>query len=111
MRELLKNFENIQPEIVFEWSDSETEAEGWLVINSLRGGAAVGDTRMKLGLDKNEVIQLAKNTAIKNTISGPDIGGAKSGINFDPNDPRKAGVLERWFKVVAPILKSYYGTS
>ena len=110
MRELLKKFENMQPEIVFEWSDSETEAEGWLVINSLRGGAAGGDTRMKLGLDKNEVIQLAKNTAIKNTVSGPAIGGAKSGINFDPADPRKKGVLERWFKVVSPILKSYYGT-
>ena len=111
MRELLKKFENLQPEIVFEWSDSETEAEGWLVINSLRGGSAGGDTRMKPGLDKNEVIKLAKNTAIKYTISGPDIGGAKSGINFDPDDPRKAGVLERWFKVVSPILKSYYGTS
>lgn len=60
MRELLKKFENLQPEIVFEWNDSETEAEGWLVINSLRGGAAWGDTRMKLGLDKNEVIRLAK---------------------------------------------------
>ncbi|AEL24891.1 Glu/Leu/Phe/Val dehydrogenase dimerization domain-containing protein [Cyclobacterium marinum] len=111
MREQLKKFENLHPEIVFEWNDSETEAEGWLVINSLRGGAAWGDTRMKAGLDKNEVIQLAKNTAIKNTISGPAIGGAKSGINFDPADPRKAGVLERWFKAVSPILKSYYGTS
>ncbi|MFO7824725.1 MAG: amino acid dehydrogenase, partial [Cyclobacterium sp.] len=50
MRELLKKFENQQPEIVFEWSDSESEAEGWLVINSLRGDAAGGDTRMKKGL-------------------------------------------------------------
>lgn len=111
MRELLKKFENLHPEIVFEWNDSETEAEGWLVINSLKGGAAWGDTRMRPGLNKNEVIQLAKSTAIKNTISGPAIGGAKSGINFDPADPRKSGVLKRWFKAVSPILKSYYGTS
>ncbi|MDN3687995.1 Glu/Leu/Phe/Val dehydrogenase dimerization domain-containing protein [Cyclobacterium jeungdonense] len=111
MRELLKKFENRQPEIVFEWSDSETEAEGWLVIDSLRGGAAGGDTRMKKGLEKKEVIQLAKNTAIKYTISGPPIGGAKAGINFDPHDPRKDAVLDRWFKVVSPILKSYFGTS
>ena len=34
MIELLKQFENKQPEIVFEWKDSETEAEGWVVINS-----------------------------------------------------------------------------
>src|SRR5690606_4697548 len=34
----------------------------------------------------------------------------KSGINFDPNDPRKEGVLKRWFKAVYPLLKNYYGT-
>jgi glutamate dehydrogenase/leucine dehydrogenase len=37
--------------------------------------------------------------------SGPAIGGAKSGINFDPNDPRKKGVLQRWYKAVSPLLK------
>jgi glutamate dehydrogenase/leucine dehydrogenase len=47
---------------------------------------------------------------IKFTVSGPQIGGAKSGINFDPRDPRKKGVLERWYSAVAPLLKSYYGT-
>jgi glutamate dehydrogenase/leucine dehydrogenase len=47
---------------------------------------------------------------VKLTIAGPPIGGAKSGINFDPADPRKKGVLERWYKAVRPILKHYYGT-
>jgi len=42
MKELLRKFENKRPEIVFEWKDSETDAEGWVVINSLRGGAAAG---------------------------------------------------------------------
>ena len=81
-----------------------------MVINSLRGGAAGGGTRMRKGLDMNEVLSLAKTMEIKFTVSGPAIGGAKSGINFDPNDPRKKGVLERWYKVVSPLLKSYYGT-
>lgn len=110
MKELLKKYENKQPEIVFNWKDSETEAEGWTIINSLRGGAAGGGTRMRKGLDKYEVISLAKTMEVKFTVSGPAIGGAKSGINFDPQDPRKKGVLERWFKAVAPLLKSYYGT-
>lgn len=110
MLDLLKKFENKQPEIVFEWSDSESEAEGWVVINSLRGGAAGGGTRMRKGLDKREVESLAKTMEVKFTVSGPAIGGAKSGINFDPNDPRKAGVLERWYKAVMPLLKNYYGT-
>jgi glutamate dehydrogenase/leucine dehydrogenase len=110
MKELLKKYENKEPEIVFNWKDAETEAEGWVVINSLRGGAAGGGTRMRKGLDMNEVLSLAKTMEIKFTVSGPAIGGAKSGINFDPKDPRKKGVLERWYKVVSPLLKSYYGT-
>jgi glutamate dehydrogenase/leucine dehydrogenase len=110
MQSLLKEFENKKPEIVFEWKDSETEAEGWVVINSLRGGAAGGGTRMRKGLDKREVESLAKTMEVKFTVSGPAIGGAKSGINFDPNDPRKPGVLERWYKAVMPLLKNYYGT-
>lgn len=110
MKELLKKFEDKTPEIVFEWSDAETEAKGWVVINSLRGGAAGGGTRMRLGLDKREVESLAKTMEIKFSVSGPQIGGAKSGINFDPNDPRKEGVLKRWYHAVYPLLKNYYGT-
>ena len=110
MKELLKKYENKEPEIVFNWKDSETEAEGWVVINSLRGGAAGGGTRMRKGLDMNEVLSLAKTMEIKFTVSGPAIGGAKSGINFDPKDSRKKGVLERWYRAVSPLLKSYYGT-
>ncbi len=107
---LIQKYESKQPEIVFEWKDSETEAEGWIVINSLRGGAAGGGTRMRKGLNKHEVTSLAKTMEIKFAIAGPAIGGAKSGINFDPADPRKKGVLERWYKAVMPLLKAYYGT-
>ncbi|MFC5044137.1 Glu/Leu/Phe/Val dehydrogenase dimerization domain-containing protein [Aquimarina hainanensis] len=110
MKELLYTYENKSPEIVFNWKDSETDAEGWTVINSLRGGAAGGGTRMRKGLDMNEVLSLAKTMEVKFTVSGPAIGGAKSGINFDPNDPRKEEVLKRWYKAVSPLLKSYYGT-
>jgi glutamate dehydrogenase/leucine dehydrogenase len=58
----------------------------------------------------HEVLSLAKTMEVKFSVSGPAIGGAKSGINFDPNDPRKKGVLRRWYKAVSPLLKSYYGT-
>lgn len=110
MKDLLEKFENKHPEIIFQWQDAETEAKGWVVINSLRGGAAGGGTRMRVGLDQHEVTSLAKTMEVKFTVSGPPIGGAKSGINFDPNDPRKAGVLKRWYEAVTPLLKHYYGT-
>jgi len=110
MQNLLEQYKAKQPEIVFEWKDAETEAEGWIVINSLRNGAAGGGTRMRKGLTKEEVISLAKVMEVKFSVCGPAIGGAKSGINFDPSDPRRDEVLQRWYAAALPILKTYYGT-
>lgn len=110
LEKVLTAYKEKQPEVVFEWKDAETEAQGWVVINSLKNGAAGGGTRMRLGLTKDEVVSLAKVMEIKFGVCGPPIGGAKSGINFDPRDPRKDEVLKRWYKAVIPILKYYYGT-
>jgi glutamate dehydrogenase/leucine dehydrogenase len=44
---------------------------------------------MRKGLDMNEVLSLAKTMEVKFSVSGPAIGGAKSGINFDQNDQEK----------------------
>src|SRR5690554_980428 len=110
MKVLLKKYEAKKPEIVYHWNDSETVDEGWIVISSLSGGAAGGGIHMRKGLDMNNVLSLAKTMEVKITGAGPSIGGAKSGINFDPADPRKKEVLQRWFKAVSPLLKGYYGT-
>ncbi len=110
MDKLLNEYRDKKPEIIFEWSDEQTDAQGWVVINSLRNGAAGGGTRMREGLSKEEVISLAKVMEIKFSVCGPDIGGAKSGINFDPNDPRRNEVLKRWYRAIFPLLKNYYGT-
>ncbi|HIE72716.1 MAG TPA: Glu/Leu/Phe/Val dehydrogenase [Flavobacteriales bacterium] len=110
MEDLLKRFENKKAEIVFKWQDNLTNAKGWIVINSLRGGASAGGTRMHANVSEQEVVALAKTMEVKFTISGPPIGGAKSGINFDPKDPRKKEVLKRWFAAAKPLLKTYYGT-
>lgn len=110
MKDLLQEYKAQRPEIIFEWADAETGAEGWIVINSLRNGAAGGGTRMRAGLTRDEVVSLAKVMEVKFSVAGPAIGGAKSGINFDPNDPRRDLVLRRWYKAALPILKHYYGT-
>ena len=104
MKDLLSKFENKQPEIVFNWKDSETEAEGWTVINSLRGGAAGGGTRMRKGLDMNEVLSLAKTMEVKFSVSGPAIGGAKSGI-ISILTIKKKRCITTMVKAVSPLLK------
>jgi len=99
------------PEIVFEWNDPLSEARGWLVINHLTGGAAGGGTRMHPGVTREEVTYLSKLMELKFGLAGPRIGGAKSGIAFDPADPRKSEVLARWFEAIRPRLRSCYGTA
>lgn len=110
------------PLLTVEWHDPLTPAVGVLVINSLRGGAAGGGTRMcrfpraddpssaDLAAVREEARFLAKTMEIKFRVSGPDIGGAKSVLHFDPEDPRKREVLRRWFAAIAPYLGSRYGT-
>lgn len=120
-------FFDAPPLLVIEWHDSETDAVGWLVINSLKGGAAGGGTRMRKGREgsgeseselqedfaefKKECTFLAKTMEIKFRVSGPPIGGAKSVIRFDPDDKdEKQAVLRRWFKAISPYLQLCYGT-
>ncbi len=109
------------PLLTLEWRDPESPAVGVLVINSLRGGAAGGGTRMRdfsagdlAAVDvaevREEALFLAKTMEIKFRISGPPIGGAKSVLHFDPRDPRKRRVLARWFAAIAPYLRLAYGT-
>lgn len=121
------------PHLTIEWHDAETYAVGVLVINSLRGGpaggpaggAAGGGTRMRLfrsddrpddptacdlAAVREEALFLAKTMEVKFRISGPDIGGAKSVLHFDPDDPRKHEVLARWFRAIGPYLRNHYGT-
>ena len=54
---------------LMEWTDAPTGARGWLVLNSLRGGAAGGGTRMRKGLGPDEVTWLAKGMELKFAFS------------------------------------------
>jgi glutamate dehydrogenase/leucine dehydrogenase len=120
IKELVEIYKDTDPENddVY-WDDPETGSEGWIVFNSLRGGAAGGGTRMGRNVTYDEVKSLAKTMELKFTVAGPSIGGAKSGIrvNFDPADDKneenvkkKKRVLERWFEFISPHLQNYYGT-
>lgn len=105
-----REFYESPPEQVVTWEDEETGARGWLVLNSLRGGAAGGGTRMRAGATLEEAIFLAKTMEIKFGVAGPLIGGAKSVLDFERADPRKHEVLARWFQHIEGHLKKHYGT-
>lgn len=65
---------------------------------------------MRPGISSSEVNYLAKAMELKFALTGPPIGGAKSGIDFDPSDPRKPEVLNRWYRAISPYLRHCYGT-
>jgi glutamate dehydrogenase (NAD(P)+) len=98
------------PELTLAWRDAPTGARAWLVINSTRGGAAGGGTRMRSGLLAREVTYLAKAMELKFALAGPPIGGAKCGIDLDPAHPERAGVLERFYRAIEPLLRTRFGT-
>lgn len=108
--EAYRTFCKRPPQLILHWHDSMTEAQGWLVINSLKNGASGGGTRMRKGATLEEAIFLAKTMEIKFMVSGPLIGGAKSVIDFDSQVPEKKDVLKRWFESIYPYLKHCYGT-
>lgn len=81
-----------------------------MVINSLRGDVAGGGTRVHENINVREITALAKTMEIKFALSGPAIGGAKSGIKMDPKHPKKYEILARWYKAIRPFLKFNYGT-
>ena len=87
-----------------------TGARGWTVINSLRGDAAGGGTRMRAGLDRREVESLAKTMEGSLRCPAADrrrqVGDRLRSGRSAPRDE----VLKRWFRAVAPLLKNYYGT-
>ncbi|TNF65798.1 MAG: Glu/Leu/Phe/Val dehydrogenase [Gammaproteobacteria bacterium] len=106
----LEAFTQKEPEIKFTWKDSHSDTRGFLVINSLKGNACGGGTRVHENVSVNEVTTLAKIMEIKFAFSGPEIGGAKTGIQLDPTHPQKYEILERWYQAIKPILKNCYGT-
>ncbi len=100
-----------KPVEIIVWHDRKSSAKGILVINDWIHGACGGGTRVSLSTNQEELTHLAKIMQLKFSVFGPHIGGAKSGIIMDPNDPNKYAVLKRWFEYIKPLLNTSYGTA
>jgi glutamate dehydrogenase (NAD(P)+) len=94
------------------WTDSETGARGYLVIDTLIRGIAGGGLRMRPGCTVEEVTDLARAMSLKEAMAFQPgsrylpLGGAKGGIDFDPADPRATEVLRRYLEAMLPLLQS-----
>ncbi|KOV71432.1 hypothetical protein ADL00_07630 [Streptomyces sp. AS58] len=95
---------------VFHWRDDLTEAEGWLVIDSLIGGVSGGGLFMHPRVTLSEVADLAATMTLKNTLQRPRFGGGKGGIRFDPASPEAEGVLRRFMIAHRDVIAREWST-
>jgi glutamate dehydrogenase/leucine dehydrogenase len=110
--EHLKNrFNEMEPEVEITVRDSSVGVEGFVVIWNTgickggyfdRDGVGVGKggTRIISNLKLSDVKRLAKAMAEKNAAAGLPLGGAKSGLSCDYNDPLYELKCRRFYKLV-----------
>src|SRR5882757_10802677 len=75
------------------WTDPVTRRNGFLVVDRLVRGVSSGGLRMRAGCTLDEVRGLARGMTMKEALHyHPEgryipLGGAKGGIDCDPQDP------------------------
>ncbi|KAG6001470.1 hypothetical protein E4U21_004302 [Claviceps maximensis] len=96
---------------VWHWTDKESTAEGWIVIDSPVPTPAGGGLFLHERATLDEVRDVARSMSAKLAVSSqPQIVGAKGGVRFSSRDPRAASVLERFIRDNAGVLSQYWGT-
>ncbi|WP_163971835.1 Glu/Leu/Phe/Val family dehydrogenase [Oceanobacillus halotolerans] len=94
-----------KPYLVVEWNDTETDAQGWLVVHNFVNGYTGGGTRMHPTVTKEEVMRLAEAMAYKYMASDSGTtGGCKAGIAYDYKAPDAYDVLRRFLIAMMPYV-------
>ncbi|TQK30967.1 Glu/Leu/Phe/Val dehydrogenase dimerization domain-containing protein [Arthrobacter sp. SLBN-53] len=105
--------DSVDDAAVFEatWTDPQTGARGYLVLDRLVRGVSSGGLRMRKGCTLDEVRGLARGMTLKEAIHYEDgahyvpLGGAKGGIDFDSADPEADAVLFRYLEAMKPLIE------
>ncbi|MEV6289616.1 Glu/Leu/Phe/Val dehydrogenase dimerization domain-containing protein [Streptomyces sp. NPDC051896] len=98
------------------WTDHVTDRQGFLVVDRLVRGVASGGLRMRPGCTLEEVAGLARGMTMKEALHyDPEaryvpLGGAKGGIDCDPQDPQAYGLLVRYLRAMRPYIESFWTT-
>ncbi|SCK33780.1 glutamate dehydrogenase (NAD(P)+) [Streptomyces sp. WMMB 714] len=98
------------------WTDHVTGYQGHLVIDRLVRGVSSGGLRMRKGCTLDEVAGLARGMTMKEALHyDPQaryipLGGAKGGIDCDPQDPEAYGVLVRYLRAMRPHIENFWTT-
>ncbi|GAA2788034.1 Glu/Leu/Phe/Val dehydrogenase dimerization domain-containing protein [Kitasatospora aburaviensis] len=94
--------EKQDPAFTVHLNGSGGDIKGWVVVDSLYNGLAMGGTRMTPGVTEEEVAGLARDMTHKFTLAGLPIGGAKAGIVSDGTDRERT--FRTFGRTVKPLL-------
>lgn len=89
-------------------ADPRLDFEGYLVVDTLQHGLSAGGVRMRAGLTPTEVGRLARAMTVKFAAADIAVGGAKAGINADPNRADKPAVMRRFGELLRPFMAQCY---
>ncbi|MET7388163.1 Glu/Leu/Phe/Val dehydrogenase dimerization domain-containing protein [Streptomyces sp. NPDC005529] len=90
------------PALTVHLNGSGGAIKGWVVVDTLVDGLAMGGTRMTTGVTEEEVAGLARDMTEKFTLAGLRIGGAKAGIVSDGTD--RDETFRTFGRTVKPLL-------
>src|SRR6478735_7441605 len=85
-----------EPELVINWRDPVTQADGYAVIDTLAKGVAFGGLRVRKNQRWTDLATLARVGTIRYQLSRVPIGGARLGINYDPEAADVGEVIGRF---------------
>lgn len=86
------------------------------MVDRLVRGVSSGGLRMRAGCTLDEVAGLARGMTMKEALHyNPEgryipLGGAKGGIDCDPQDPAAYGLLVRYLRAMRPYIESFWTT-
>ncbi|MGH3354885.1 MAG: Glu/Leu/Phe/Val dehydrogenase dimerization domain-containing protein [Nocardioidaceae bacterium] len=95
----------------FTWSDPESSATGYVVVDRLICGIATGGLRTRAGCTMAEVEDLAAEMSLKTALYGLPVGGAKGGLDYPADAPDVDEVRARFLLAIKPLLDSIWATA
>lgn len=99
------------PMLRMTWTDPVTGRNGHVVVDRQVGGLSAGGMRVSSGLTLDEVERLARVMTYKCATMRVRAGGAKGGIDCDPDDPAKPAMLARFVRAIGFLFVASWATA
>ena len=100
-----------RPLLRLAWSDPESDATGFVVVDRLVTGIATGGLRTRAGCTMEEVEDLAREMSLKTGVYRLPVGGAKGGIDYPADAPDVDEVRRRFVTAMRPLLDTVWVTA